>query len=87
MTFLGYRILGSGITPDPELVQRVMDLQTPTNRRLEILFGLGNFFRWFIHKYSEIMEPLNRQLKQNTPFTWTSEQDQAFEKLKLALST
>ena len=65
-----------------------MDLKAPTNRReLNSFIGLANFSGRFIHQFSKIIEPLNHLRKQNIPFIWTHEQDRAFHKLKLALSS
>ena len=65
-----------------------MDLKAPTNcRELNSFMGLANFFGRFIYQFSKIIKPLNRLRKQNILFIWTQEQDPAFHKLKLALSS
>ncbi|ROT85906.1 hypothetical protein C7M84_004043 [Penaeus vannamei] len=44
------------------------------------------FYRPFIEKFGIIAEPLTRLLKKDAPFTWTGEQQQAFEILKQRLT-
>ena len=46
-----------------------------------------NYFKKFSPVLSELSEPLWRLTKQNTVWAWESEQQQAFEKIKNALTT
>ncbi len=86
ITFLGHKISADGISPDPELVRKIMDIEVPSNRKeLNSFLGLANFFGRFIPDYSTLVSPLTDLRKQNVPFQWTSTQENAFQALKLAL--
>ncbi|KAK3242995.1 hypothetical protein CYMTET_47333 [Cymbomonas tetramitiformis] len=52
---------------------------------LRSFLGMVGQFRRFIPKFSKIVEPLNRLLKDNADFVWESEQQQAFDNLKSAI--
>ena len=47
--------------------------------------GMTNYVSRFKNNYSSITEPLRRLTKQENPFTWTDEQEQAFIRLKESL--
>ena len=49
--------------------------------------GLAGYYRRFIQHYSLLSRPLTALLKKNVPFLWTSVTQQAFDSLKLALTT
>ena len=47
---------------------------------------MGNWFRHFIHHYSDIVWPLTH-LTGKVPWQWTNEEQDVLDKLKEALST
>ena len=54
---------------------------------LQSFNSIVNYIKMFSPVLSELSEPLHRLTKQNTVWAWESEQQQAFEKLKHALTT
>ena len=54
---------------------------------LQSFNGMVNYLKRFSPVLSELSEPLHRLTKQNTVWAWESEQQQAFEKIKHALTT
>ena len=87
LTFLGFRVSASGISPDPALVKKILDMQPPKNRKqLEIFLGLANFFGRFIPRYSDLTEPLNQLRNKSTNFSWGQPQIDAFDIIKSFLS-
>jgi hypothetical protein len=58
---LGYKISEQGISIDTDCIQAVLDLSTPTNlKEIKQFIGFGNFYRWFIKKYSSIITALTK---------------------------
>ena len=71
------------ISMDPVKLKGIKDWPTPTTvKEVRSFLGFGNFYRKFIHKYSEIAKPLNDLLKKDKPFNWTEECQKALENLK-----
>ena len=54
---------------------------------LQSFNGMVNYLKRFSPVLSELSEPLHRLIKQNIVWEWESEQQQAFEKIKHALTT
>ena len=52
-----------------------------------ILFGFTNFYRRFINNYSEIVVPLTRLTRKDTPWLWSKDCQQTFDTLKLAFTS
>ena len=89
LKYLGYVVKRGGLAVDPEKVRAVRDLAPPTNRTLlKSFLGLTSYYRRFIRAYAEATEPLYRLLRgKPETFVWATEQQEAFEKIKTALTT
>src|ERR1700722_4664918 len=75
------------VSMDPVKVQGIVDWPTPNCKKdVQHFLGFCNFYRRFIRNYSAVAHPLNH-LTGNVPFTWTDEQQKAFEKLKTLISS
>ncbi|PAA85528.1 hypothetical protein BOX15_Mlig018181g1 [Macrostomum lignano] len=86
--FLGYRISADGISPDPGLVSKIMEISAPRDRRqLESFLGLCNFFGRFVNNYAHVVEHLNQLRKKGAEFVWGAAQEAAFHQLKKLLSS
>ena len=85
--FLGRKVGRNGISLTEESIAVIRDWPTPRNcKDVERYVGLVNFHRSFIKELSGIIEPISRLLKKKE-FVWTDEQQRAFEKTKVALTT
>ena len=62
--------------PEP---QKIKDIQS--------FLGFANFYRQFIHNYSEITVPLTRLTRKGTTWNFTLEFCSAFELLKKAFTS
>lgn len=85
--FLGYEISNSTIKPTSEKISAVERFPIPENiHHVRQYLGLTSYFRKFILKYAEISKPLSELLHKNRPWGWGLPQQEAFDKLKLALT-
>ncbi|KAL4278709.1 hypothetical protein GQ457_03G015340 [Hibiscus cannabinus] len=72
-----------------DVVSRVF--QEYLDQNVEVVF-LGHvvsavgYYRWFVSGFSRIAAPLTKLFQKNVWFEWTDERQQAFEKLKEALT-
>lgn len=90
--FLGYLISSEGTCPLPDKVNDILNYQRPsTAKGLRQFLGMINFYRRFVPRAFQIQAPLNNMLtdniKGNTPITWTTEADDAFEECKKGLAS
>ena len=81
--FLGV-ILGHGqVRMDPVKVKGVLDWPIPQNLKVvQSFLGFYNFYRRFIKGFATLARPLNKLLKKEVPWEWTSARQLAFETLK-----
>ena len=88
LPFLGHVISKEGIQTDPEKLITIKNFPIPKDlTQLRGFIALASYYRKFVKNFSTIAEPLNRLLKKNTPYNWTRDQNNAFEKLKGCLMT
>ena len=81
--YLGYILTTDGIEVDPEKTAVIRDWKQPTTARGVLSFlGFCNFYRRFIRNYSRIARPLHDLTKDNVPFVWSQNCQEAFDDLK-----
>ena len=81
--FLGYRVSKDGIYPTTSNVSAILDLPIPKNtHELQTFLGTTNFYSRFVPNYGDVVEPLRKLLRKDTPWAWSHEQDTAFRLLK-----
>ena len=86
--FLGFIVSSKGILPDPEKCKAINEMPRPTNAKgVRRFLGATGFFRRHIPQYAKIAVPLTHLTKKDTKFTWTDESQEAFDKLKVKLTT
>jgi hypothetical protein len=86
--YLGHIVSAGGVQPDPEKLQAVTAYPIPVNvKQLRQFLGLTNYYRRFIHNYSEIAGPLFKLLKKEKQFAWNAQAQEAFIHLKERLVT
>ncbi len=72
---------------DPAKTAAISDWPVPkTKKDVQSFLGFCNFYRRFILNYSKIAKPLH-SLTGNTEWTWTTDQQTAFEQLILAITS
>lgn len=89
ITYLGYQLDAKGLKADPQKIQPILDYPIPKSvRDVRRFLGLSGWYRRFIRDYSEITAPLTDLLKtKSNSIKWTDAANEAFEKLKVCLST
>ena len=61
-----------GIHPSPRKVQAIREVPVPENPTdLKSFLGLVNYYRKFIPDMASVVNPLNRLLSQDVPWTWS----------------
>ena len=91
LTFLGHVVDEDGLRPLPDRVEAILNLSPPTSlRKLRELLGLINFYRRFIPRCADILQPLTDLLagrkKKNQPINLSDTELTAFNEIKSALS-
>jgi RNase H-like domain found in reverse transcriptase len=72
---------------DVEKTAAISKWPIPANLRdVQSFLGFANFYRRFIISFSEIVLPLTRLTRKDTPFVWGEKQQHAFEALKAMFS-
>ena len=101
--FLGFIISANGIEIDLAKIEAILNWETPNSvRDVQSFLGFANFYRRFIHKYSNLCQPLftllrkpenqddstekTRKSKYTAPFVWSPECDRVFRLLKTAFT-
>ena len=87
LRFLGHLVSIEGISPDPEKVDAVLNWPRPTTAKdVRIFLGLCNYYMEFMPNIQLVAKPLN-ELTGTAKFEWTAEREEAFYKLKEALTS
>ena len=88
LTYVGHVLSAEGVSPDPEKVKAITELQTPTNMpELCKLIGMINYLGRFIPNLATVMYPMTELLKSDTASTWGPPQETAFTKVKEMISS
>lgn len=89
LKYLGYIISEGGITPDLEKISSITNYVVPkTVKDVRRLIGLAGWYRRFIPDFATITAPITALLKKNVKkFEWTAEANEAFVKIKSALTS
>lgn len=86
ISFLGHVISEEGFSVQHHKVKAVHEWPRPeTKKQVKGFLGLTGYYRKFVFDYSRIALPLTDLTKDNTPFHWGPQQQEAFDALKLKL--
>ena len=84
--FFGFVFSSQGISSSPAKVKAVQQMAAPNNiSEIRSFLGMTNFLSRFIPDYAELSAPLRNLTKKEVQWTWGSEQQQSFKKLKSTL--
>jgi hypothetical protein len=78
--FLGHVLSTSGIAVDPRKPPTIV-------HQVRSFLALAGYYRRFIPDFSKLVKPITSLLKNDTKFNWSSRCNEAFEQLKVLLTT
>ncbi|GFR13365.1 retrovirus-related Pol polyprotein from transposon 17.6 [Trichonephila clavata] len=88
VSYLGHIILAEGVRTDPDKISAVKNWKSPTDvHQLRSFLGLYIYYRKFVKDFSTIARPLHKLTKAKQKFIWMDECNNAFNKLKDALTS
>jgi len=83
VTYLGFNITRSGIQPQPDKIQGILNMQQPkTQKDIRRFVGMVNFYRDLYPQRAATLAPLTDLCGQKRKFVWGPEQESAFQKMK-----
>ena len=86
INYLGFIVSDKGIETESTRVESLREISTPrTVRELRRFLGMVSYYRNFIYQFSQIAVPLFALTSKTAKFIWTTDCQQAFDKLKDAL--
>jgi hypothetical protein len=84
--FLGHLVSTDGIKPDPAKVQVIKEWPPPTTlKNLRSFLGLASYYRRFVKQFATITAPLSALTQKDTPYVWSKQCDNAFNRIKRVL--
>jgi hypothetical protein len=86
--FLGHLLFAKGIAVGPSKVKDILEWKPPTTiHQVRSFLGLAGYYCRFILYFYKIVKPITGLLKNDTKFNWSSKCNEAFEQLKVLLTT
>ena len=86
--FLGHIVSKDGLEVDPSKIEAVQKFPVSRSQtEVKQFLGLTSYYRRFVPKFAEIARPLHKASETSTKFEWTPEAQDAFESLKLKLTS
>jgi len=86
--YLGHIVSEKGIQVAPHNVEKIRAMDYPkTKKQVRRLLGLFGFYRSYVEGYSRIATPLTALTREDTPFQWTLECQNAVDTLKERITT
>jgi hypothetical protein len=83
---MGHTLSKDGVKPGDSKIKTVQEFQRPTTpAEVRSFLGLVNFCAKYIPNFATIAEPLRKLTRKEIKGNWSSEQQDAFEKLKQSL--
>ena len=87
LTYFGHSVGRNGISPLPDKVQAIQDLQEPKSvSELRTALGMVNYLAKFTPSLSTLTKPLTELLRADTAWYWGPSQVEAFKKVKDAIA-
>jgi len=88
MEFLGHTLSAAGIAMTDDKVKAILEWPQPRSvTHVRSFLGLVNYYRSFIYKCGHISAPLSDLTKKEQSFHWGELQQNAFDALKLAVTS
>ena len=82
--YLGQVVSREGIHPSSKKIEAILKVQPPTDlSELRSFLGMVNHYGKFIQFLADLSAPLNKLLRKDTPWQWTSECQQSFDQINV----
>ncbi|KAG7310106.1 hypothetical protein JYU34_004645 [Plutella xylostella] len=86
--YLGHVVSANGVAPDPTKISTLQNYPVPTTaEEVKRFVAFCNYYRKFVPSFADITSPLNKLCRKNEQFIWTKDCDDAFQNLKILLTT
>jgi hypothetical protein len=86
--FLGHVLSAKGIAVHPSKVNDILEWKYPTSvHQVRSFLGLADYYRMFIPGFSKIVKPITELQKNDVKFDRSPKCNEAFEQLKVLLTT
>ena len=86
--YLGHIVSSQGLSPDPRKIEKLKTFPVPKNlTELRSFLGFASYYRRFIKNFALIAAPLFKLLKDNQPYLWDTDQDEAFKKIIMSIES
>ena len=94
--YLGHCLSAEGVSPTEDKVQAIREAPRPEIReaprpenvsQLKSFLGLVTYYTKFLKNLSSLVAPLNSLLGKNVQWKWSTEQEDAFNQVKAALTS
>ena len=86
--YLGFEVGPRGIQASPGKVWAIIEWPRPKSvHDIRSFLGLASYYRRFVRGFSEMARLLTQLMKNGVEWNWSTAQHQAFNRLKLALTT
>ena len=86
--YLGFVVDEKGLQIDENKIVPIPEFPTPKNvKQLQRIIGMTSWYRKFIPKLSEIIEPLQIFVRKGVEWEWDTQQELALRKIKQLLTT
>lgn len=80
LKYLGYVVDENGLHVDPEKVEAMLRIPSPSNvKEVRQFLGVVSWYRRFVENFSTLVAPLTNLLKKNRKFLWDSSCEEAFQ--------
>ncbi|KAF8736674.1 hypothetical protein RHS02_06245, partial [Rhizoctonia solani] len=85
--YLGIIVSNKGFSLDKLKIQAVQEWPTPTKvKEVQSFLGFANFLCQFVANFSHIARLLHNLVKKDTPWSWKTKEEEAFQGLKDAIT-
>jgi hypothetical protein len=88
ISFFGHVFSDTGVSADPEKIKAIVGHSAPQNpAEVRSFLGMTQYVSRYIPHYATMTEPLRRLTRQDVPWDWSSDAQNAFDSLRSALSS
>ena len=87
-SYLGHRVTEEGLLPDPALLAAIRKISPPQNAtEVRSFLGLAGYYQHYVKNFAAIAGPLHALTRKDAVFHWSTDCQDAFDRLKTLLTT